>query len=393
MTFHYDLHEIPLPSQSQLLHNNESISISESTSTPFNESLKTSTKEGDNTTIIQQINQELNNSTYDHSEDSIVPISTTNSSLVLLTNETQSADSHQNRSGLDFIIAAFPKSATSILQIVLQEHNEIQMLRKTSTLKDGTNKLEEYVLQNKEKVKELFEHIEQMRSTTPDGDGHDVKLGIKWPRAIVGNYIQFMNHMREMNPGGKDPKLIIGMRHPIRWFESRYNFNHRIGRDVPSLSSLINIDQDDDLILQSFIDITQYEKHIKQLGLVDLDPEDLERIGENYIRTNNEVFFYLQEQLEDEAVAETLFEELRTFLDLHTPIYDKELLAEGVYPKKTIFDICSADFANLRKLLNTNGNRTATWIKEKLMHGEGVIIGGKTGFSRLIEKWGKDPCE
>ena len=374
-TFQHDLQEIP---QIQLLRNNDSISES----TTFNESLKISTKE-DN--FFRQFNQKLNTSTYDHSEDSIV---SANTSSLVLTNETQSSSYSQQTHGLDFIIAAFPKSATSILQIVLQEHNEIQMLRKTTTLEDGTNKFEEYVLQNKEKVKELFEHIEQTRSTA---NGQDMKLGIKWPRAIVGEYIQFMNHMRAINPGGNDPKIIIGMRHPIRWFESRYNFAHRLGKNIPSLSSLINVDQDD-ATLKSFIEIVQFEKHIKQLGLVELDSNDLERIGENHIRTTNKVFFYLQEQLQDKAVAEIMFEDLKTFLDLRTPI-DKELFAEGVYAKKETFDICGADFAHIRSLLCTNGNRTATWIQEKLIHGEGVIIGGKSGFLKLIEKWGEDPCK
>ncbi len=333
-----------------------------------------------------------------------------NTSISTIPNQNGTTNHHhRNQKGLDFIIAAFPKCATSTLQReVLQHHDEITMLRKTSKLADGTEKYEEYVLQNKQKVIELFEHISETNTSTTlsysnsnssssSSGNHaslsDMKLGIKWPRAIVGRFIQFLKYMKELNPLGKDPKIIIGMRHPIRWFESRYNFEHITGKSTPSLSLLKKADTNDEVFL-SYLELGQFEKHIMQLGLVpvdDLDSTELERMGDNFVPTTNGVFFYLQEQFENETLARDLFKDMRVFLDLEKPIRH-ELLQNHTYAKKSIFDICEADYSALRKVLVMNANVTVTWIRDKLMKGKHVQIGGKEGFLRLLDAWIEDPC-
>lgn len=53
-------------------------------------------------------------------------------------------------------------------------------------------------------------------------------------------------------------KLIVGLRHPVKWMESWYNFRHRQGKEVPSTNVMRG--------LASFPIQVQYHKNLAMLG-------------------------------------------------------------------------------------------------------------------------------
>ena len=300
-------------------------------------------------------------------------------------------DIMKKKDNIDFIVAGFPKCATSAMnKNILQTQEEIEMLIKTRTRKDGTRGQIEYFLRNEKDVEELFEHVSKTRSNT--ANGLELKIGIKWPTAINGNEIRFLTYMRKLNPNGKDPNIIVGMRHPVRWFESFYNHRYRSNETIPPLSSLSDPSMFDDL--SYFTKMGRFERGLVQLGKVDLSTLDLKIMSEDQrliVPTSSKVFLYLQEQLEDEESKQKMYADLRIFLGLKKPI-EEDLTKDHKHDLKVILDICEPEYKELRHVFLKSGSVTAAWIRDKLVQGRDVVIGGKEDFLRITESWGVDPC-
>ena len=295
----------------------------------------------------------------------------------------------QSNDGLDFIIAAFPKCATSSLQDkILGTQDEVHMIKKVNK---KTNSIMEYILKKEEDVEDLSRQIEEFRDT----QGHDsnVKVGIKWPLAIVGKNIEFLTYLKKQNPTGVDPKIIIGMRHPVRWFESFYNFRIRDGQRVPPLTSLSDPTRFDDL--RFFTNVVQFEKSIMQLGKVPLNVEELKLMSEDerpVVPTTNKVLLYVEEQLMDHETAANLFQDMKEFLGLEKPI-SVATADKRDHHSANQMDICEPEFTSLRKVLTDSGKKSYTWIRDNFAFSSDVVIAGKEDFLNLIKHWATDPCE
>lgn len=302
-------------------------------------------------------------------------------------NQIRKLNNVQSNDGLDFIIAGFPKCATSSLQFkILGTHDEVHILQRVD--------FAEYFLKSEQDVEDLSRQIIEARDTTL---GHDsnVKLGIKWPTAIVGKDIEFLTYMKKQNPTAAAPKIIIGMRHPVKWFESFYNFRIRQGLEVPPLSSLSDPSKFNEL--RYFTDMVQFEKSIMQLGKVPLGVEELkwlDKYNKPVVPTTSKVLLYVQEQLKDNEMATNLFQDMREFLGLEKPIsYDASDGRLRSHHRPNTMDICEPKFTALRKVLIGSGKQSATWIKDNLVSSSDVVMGGKEGFLNMIENWSVDPCE
>ncbi len=339
-----------------------------------------------------------------------------------------------SRRGIDFIITAFPKCATSTQQQVLNMHEEITMLQKTITV-EGRKRNVEYALKTERAVRKLANHVSNTRlrlgeyddghddeqkeeeggtqKTNPDHHYHQQqqqqhrKIGIKWPTAIVGDHIQFLTHLRNHYPTMNDPKIIIGMRHPVLWFQSLYNFKYANNKTVPLLETLTSPDRYYDE-LKTFFDLARFELSLMQLGmLIDLDstsgsttitptttgnstlnndttvkhplPQYQQYHQQQHfpnLTTNNKVFLYVQEQFEDPLELKKMYDDLTTFLDLKTPIQPEWISSSSTttttthpIPRHPTFplDICHSNYTTLRQIFLRNGNITSMWIREKLL--------------------------
>ena len=105
---------------------------------------------------------------------------------------------------LDFAIIGFPKTGTSFLLEVLGAHPEITMPPKEFCAihhADGDN--------------ELSGWIENQSAYQPYGQ----KYGIKCPTMI-----RVTNAIENLMKVSDETRLVVGVRHPVLWFQSFYNY-------------------------------------------------------------------------------------------------------------------------------------------------------------------------
>lgn len=113
---------------------------------------------------------------------------------------------------LDFAIIGFPKCGTTALQAWLSSHSEIEML-------PG----EVFSLLNEQPARFIWRLYTQLTPSPQVVRGYKNPLDIRAP--------QTLKYFTQLFP---KTTLIVGIRHPVRWFESLYNFK------VQNLPSHVN---------------------------------------------------------------------------------------------------------------------------------------------------------
>lgn len=196
-------------------------------------------------------------------------------------------------------------------------------------------------------------------------------------------------------------KLVIGIRNPVLFFQSFYNYritelyNRGLSRkNIPPPESLIG----NKSWKQVSTDLAQYEFSLMQLAKVTLMPKELLGMAsKGLILTPNpyKVFLYSIDQLEDDNESRTneFRADMQRFLELQDPIepFPHENKNHAVhYPEH--MDICSSRYDNLRQLLIAQAKGTQKWIREKFLQSNDVTVGGKANFLSLISQWSHDPC-
>jgi len=296
-------------------------------------------------------------------------------------------DEHPDKQvGLDFFIIGFPKCGTSTLMSTFDINDETSILH----MKDGTP---EYSLHNAndQMMEQLFAELKGMDVSD------QVKRGIKWPSGI--HDVSAIKLLLKHNPPNKKTNLIVGLRHPVRWFESFYNFRR------------IQAEETDSLPAESLTgsaapwravhtDNARFEEYIVQLGNFDLTKNDLVSLAQNIrtkqiIRTPYEVFFYDVEQLTDtDSERFSSFKnDMTSFLGLDSTLHFNNENHVGGLDFNGKIDICADQFSNIREVLTSNGAISANWIKTNLANGVNIKWGGGGHFFDLVDDWGSDPCE
>lgn len=315
-------------------------------------------------------------------------------------------NSTNKSTGLDFIIAAFPQTSTSAISEYLDTHDEIEILEKyvTDSVTDsqGGKRKVEYTLQNEKEREGLYQQLTELEAASKNDittNNNKIKRGVKWPTAINHEHLFSISYLRDRNPRDKKLKIIIGLRNPIRWFESFYNYIVRTSKmgldhgDIPSPYSLIG--NRDNEWRSLYTEMARFELNILQLGKVDITPEEMKWMAETsqfVVQTDGiKTFFYLQEQVGDESVRPVLLEDMRNFLELSTPF---PTVMENKKQSHSIgdFDICDPAYDALRKILLENAQKTANWILNRLAYGMDVTFGSREDFMRIVQTWHDDPC-
>ena len=120
-------------------------------------------------------------------------------------------NSDNNKSvGLDFAIIGFPKTGTSFLLDVLKDHPDIVL----------PSYREFCQIHKKDGVEQTMAWLNNV-STIADGDAAvSTKIyGIKCPTMVRG--MSAINNLVKMSD---HTRLVVGVRHPLFWFESFYNY-------------------------------------------------------------------------------------------------------------------------------------------------------------------------
>lgn len=252
----------------------------------------------------------------------------------------------------------------------LCDHPEVQMYRhEVHSLKNG-------------KPEELVELLYALP------EGRQYKRGYKSPNDIVKQIS--MDSLRTYWP---HTKFVVGVRHPVKWFESFYNFNTRQGNKLPPAETMLQ---------GPGIDKARYHEHLANMGKTRLvDREEYELLGGiTQVVTppvmSNEVFLYEVSQPFDRnrTRAEQYAKDLSQFLGLEQPL-------EPIVPRTSsggnfhyAIDICDDKFVDLRAELMNIGRNASKWISTYFMDLPDVTISDPDHFRNdILKSWLTDPCE
>ena len=196
-------------------------------------------------------------------------------------------------------------------------------------------------------------------------------------------------------------KLIVGVRHPVKWFESYYNFKARKGYSMPPPETLVGPD------------LPRMVRFHVNLGLMgktnvsfDLDQQRLilpylAEYGANLThleRMNNPIFLYDIAQPFD--VNATRQEQFRNDLADYLALPLGGRLSEHLKPRKVIpenyhiaMEICDANYTNLRNELVEVGRAAAAWILDYFLPLPDVTVSSVDFFREQLLTWQFDPCD
>jgi hypothetical protein len=266
---------------------------------------------------------------------------------------------------LDFAIVGHPKTGTDSQMRWIAAHDEIQMYaHEVRSLKDG-------------KPAELVSLLYNLP------EGSQFKRGYKAP-----NDIRLQSSLKALHTYWPKTKLIVGVRHPVKWFESYYNYRIRMGSDLPPAETLVG---------PKLPDQVRYHNHLAMLGktnpMDDSKQLKLLRLDSPPLVMSNKVFLYDKTQPFDtnETRAETYRRDLSNFIGVSKPL---------VLPKNRVshnkgyaINICDDKFITLRAELLENGRAASKWIQTYFMDHPDVTVSSPNYFKEILQTWSEDPCD
>jgi hypothetical protein len=277
---------------------------------------------------------------------------------------------------LDFAIIGHPKTATTFTMKWLASQDEIQMYRhEIHSLRMG-------------KPAELVSQLYSLPA------GSQYKRGYKAPRDLFS--IKVLDSISEYWP---DCKLVVGLRHPVRWFESFYNYHVRCGYTMPPADSLIGECPSHSHGVCT--EEAQFHLHLNLLGKTNQSTADEKKLLKPLPSKvpilgpmRNQVFLYEISQLgdEDDARADKYRRDLGSFLGLEheiSPIVRDEESLNYHYD----LDICEDRYRPLRRALMDIAKPASEWIRTYFMQSPEVVVSSPEFFNELLLEWMEDPCD
>ncbi len=307
-------------------------------------------------------------------------------------------DSNQNETMLDFAIIGFSKTGTTFLHDILANHSQVIMYD-DEFWGDGSM-LKKWLNKTAIKATSLQNDTNREQPTTK-------RRGIKCPRIVkeTSRLNQLLNNTS---------RIIVGVRHPVHWFESLYNYRiwqkHEKKRHKmkPSLKHLHN-NRTDWLGLST--GATRFDLYLKQLDKVPLSTDELQHMkqvnkvdGVMQTTAHHEqhpikIFLYSMEQIKDSNTQRRLHfqQTLQNFLNLDTPLHpdlaSKEKVNVNNFVHDENIDICEEQYREIRNTLVWQGRHASEWIRNKFMKSEDVVVSDVGFMEEVLGRWGVDPCD
>jgi hypothetical protein len=314
---------------------------------------------------------------------------------------------------LDFAIVGYPKTATSFLLGWLAQHQ--QVLARTSEM---------YQLQQGrvgDFVASMKELGPPMTAASNASNADPYRRGYKAPRDIENPVA-----MGELRTHWPEAKLIVGLRHPVLWFESFYNFRirHKYSMAAPNSTEFLRqptcipawthgvcvADSRFHVPLSRLGKTPMTSPH--ELQLLGMDDDDANRSRHRRRPSRHRLFLYEMSQvyestkpvpeganLSDAQRAEQFRDDLANFLGLSSPLSSTYSEPGHYLPNRSqAMRICDVEHSDLRRHLMKNARDASTWIREYLLvHSGGssdgdVVVSSPQHFDSLLRTWLVDPC-
>mmetsp|Transcript_10154 Transcript_10154/g.21517 ORF Transcript_10154/g.21517 Transcript_10154/m.21517 type:complete len:468 (+) Transcript_10154:320-1723(+) len=238
--------------------------------------------------------------------------------------------------------------------------------------------------------------------------------GFKCPK-----YLERQVARRKMNDLAyhfPETKLILGVRHPVRWFESFYNFivqtNGRIPGPYERVKGCLNGTIDCCPGRALFCtDRGRFHLHLAGMGKTAMSTEERELLPPmpKWFGTRNAipnpVMLYEIGQMSDvnENRRSSFWAQIGGYLgyDGRMPMQRNEVPGskpnknpeKQVWLDKMKIDVCDPIWDGIRAILMGHAVDASRWILQYLLAaGTGVSVSNKEHFTELIKEWERDPC-
>ena len=297
-------------------------------------------------------------------------IITVNKTATTSVSVSQHVQNVHSSTDMDFFVAGFAKCGTTTLLESFKLHNETAVAPQEECSLD--------MIEDDDKAR-----ANVIRALTNASSSQTVKRGIKCPFSFTTD-----SALQRLEQWFPNTKLIFGLRHPVHYFESYYNYRvlayhfGKITGPIPPAEMLLHSNE----WARVSTDSAKFETVLQQLLTTSPNQETSLKFP---------VFLYMLEQMKDEMENEALREALGTYLELQHAIDPlpranvNKFVGEDGY-KETI-DICDAKYNELRSILTTNGKKTQQWIRDELL--PYATVANREGFVKLLQQWGQDPCD
>ena len=219
-------------------------------------------------------------------------------------------------------------------------------------------------------------------------------------------------------------KIIIGIRNPIFWFQSFYNYrvwekyrrmslkyqSKLTGKLIPTPNDLVKCGTTFPPDVN--INVPRFEFNLMKLNKVfisDMQSNSLiyyskcrkikysGNISDHIVPNDSKIFLYDLTQLQDvNEIRSTLFrKDMQRFLGLDNVIKPFPLknshLGHDISSNLQI-NICDDKHDKAYNLLMEHANLTVRWIIDKFIQSSYVYVGNHDHFVEIVESWIKNPC-
>ena len=313
---------------------------------------------------------------------------------------------------LDFAILGHAKCATSYIMKYLHAHERVQIW--------DYEVCDLYDHRPARLVHKLYTELGSNRNRNRNNNNNKLLWrGFKCPGHFSRQAMRYFRRYFDRT------RLIVGLRHPVWWFESYYNFRYRHLTARPKASSssgassgfiilpnatdLASLDACPPEALGVCVKFAQYHHHLAMFGRTNLTHDNdewklLSGLHEKYrllTPIGNPIFLYDMQQLYDTNVQrQGLFrKDLQRFLGLPTPLPSPDDYNDtdtsghkSAVRKETRINICDDEFIPLRQALLQVGRQASDWMLEYFVKAPRVYVSHRPMFEAAVREWKVDPC-
>jgi Sulfotransferase domain len=302
-------------------------------------------------------------------------------------------DTYLNISGnvqflLDFAILGFPKCGTSTMMRWLNQHPSASVI--DTEVYD--------LMQNR--PAQLVNRLYQL----PKGDSY--KRGYKSPNDIYQSHV-----LRYLQTFWPETRILVGLRHPVRWFESLYNFKVNNYESMKPPQELVGGCYSGSKGVCTYK--AQFHIALARLGKTNpsspeeqqVEPKFKKHIKEQPPKIPNKIFLFVTDQLADKNTttttrAQRFRKDIQHFLGFEQEMppmihikpgikWDNE--TQALKDAKKI-NICDSEYEELRNVLMDIAIKASTWIRTFFLKSDDVVVSSRQYVEEILVGWMQDPC-
>lgn len=292
-------------------------------------------------------------------------------------------DADINGTILDFAVVGFPKCGTTTLMANLAKYASMPQANDVCTPAAQT----------------LYY---SWRNWAPEFGPEKPMRGSKCPAYIDGTYL------RDFSDSLPRTKLIIGIRHPVLWFQSFWNMQASYGVIVnpyekirPCLGRSCRSGCPEGQLF--CLHRSRFHLALAKLGKTELSQNERNLLapndsdgGDNLVNDNirNPVFIYEQKELDEDYIWDSLAD----FLDIPMISHDAYEGSHGGKKTQNKRDFCDDEYDNFRALMMPYAYDLSVWLQNyfiPLGKNESrldVVIPNPDKFYQSVEDYKEDPC-